>query len=119
MAPVISVERRAKLQESLNKFLDASLTRSQDVDKLDQYLDYQPRTLDTQDPLPVDEMEERFQIAVRVEQDFGMELTVLQLSIIMTLPLETLRQYVVTLGIDIPFDGIHRFVRICTLSFPF
>ena len=67
-------------------------------------------------------MEERYQIARQIQRDNDdVQLTALQLSIVMTMPLGKLREIMVARKIgdvEIPFDKVHRFVRICTLISP-
>ena len=122
MAP-ISPRERELAHRNLDSFIDASSTLRSDIDGLFKYMDYRPQTAEIQSPLPVDEMEERYQIARQIQRDNDdVQLTALQLSIIMTIPLGKLRSIMTaTTGIlesPIPFRDINRFVRICKLNPP-
>lgn len=120
-----STEKRTQLYRQVDRFLDSPSTLPADIAMLSNYLDHDPKTVDIQDPLPVDEVEERLEIAKEIQaQEWSpfrdddqireeLRLTAMHLSIIMAVPLNKLREH----RHDLPFDEIHRLVRLGMLIF--
>jgi hypothetical protein len=103
---------RARLKQELDKFLDEPSTRPEDADQLSKYLEARPKTAATRTILPIEEVEERLQIVRQMERRFG-EISAMNLSIIMALPLETIRTRPLK---TIPLILIEKLVRTCTFT---
>jgi hypothetical protein len=104
--------KRAQLKQEFDEFLGDPSTKPEDVELLSNYLKARPKTADIQTLLPVEEVEERLQIARQLERRFG-EISALNLSIIMTLPLETIRS---RSWKKLPLLQIEKLVRICMFT---
>jgi len=126
--PPVGKGKRVQLHKELDAFLDASNTDQASIDALSKYLQSRADEYGTivEKLLPADEIEERLRIARKIQAEIwdGIDdeklkdltrLTVLQLAIIMTIPLEYLRQNV---SDSLPFDAIRRLVHLCTLNVP-
>lgn len=111
-----------EMHRKVDNFLDSPSTLRMDVTILSEYLESKPKTSPVQGLLPADEVEERLHIAGQVQAAkwIGLSegdilraetlLTVMELSIIMTIPLGKLRE----LREKIPFEMIRRFLRFGT-----
>ncbi|KAL7622009.1 hypothetical protein AAE478_007510 [Parahypoxylon ruwenzoriense] len=107
-----STNKRKQLIQELDSFLASSTTKPADIDMLSNYLNDRPRNTSLQHILPADEIEERLRIARLIQKQNKAQLTAVQVSIVMTVPLETLQRFMPSLLGAIPFKDIRNLVRI-------
>ncbi len=98
------------LHDQLDAFIAHMSTTPADVEMLSKYLIEQPQIATTKDMLPVDEIDERLEIARRITKDTGGSLSAVHLSILMVMPLDQLRK--IDPREELPFTSMQRLVRI-------
>ncbi len=81
---------REKLIQHLDGFLQEASTRPRTVNTLTKYLTATPIYESMEDLLPNDEMEERLELAMSIEQEYG-DMQASTLAVIMTLPMREIR----------------------------
>ena len=116
-APIVD-KRRAQLHQDLDSFLYAASTQPTDIRMLSNYLQDQPQYDKMQDLVPAEEIEERLQLAreisARLRDGGPPQLTALELSVIMAVPLGTLRG-IKKLVTQQQLEGVGQLVKKCTL----
>ncbi|MBE3044399.1 hypothetical protein IMZ48_17895 [Candidatus Bathyarchaeota archaeon] len=105
-----SDSKLAELHQAVDLFLEETSTTPGDVDDLFRSLRFQPRTAPVSEILPADEVDQRLALAARVRGDNAMRRAI-DVAILMTIPLDTLRGAASESHYQISFSDIQDFVR--------
>lgn len=110
MAPV-SEGKREEVRRAAESFLEAETTTPIDIATMLRSLAHRPKIAPIHDTLPIDEIEERIQLANRATNYDITEWTAIDVAVLMTVLLNNIRSAAET-GHDIPLAVIKDFVRL-------
>lgn len=105
-----SDDKRAEVCREVDAFLDAPTTMQTDVEMLLNSLRHRPHIAPIHDPLPMDEVEERLQLASQVSTEIT-TWRAIDISILMAIPLHTVRRAAADDQNEIEFGNLQQFVR--------
>src|SRR5690554_5834654 len=109
---LVSEGKREEVRRVTASFLEAETTTPIEIAMMLKSLAHRPMIAPIHDALPLDEIDERIQLANRATNYDITEWTAIDVAVLMTVPLNNIRHAAEADHEDIPFGVIKDFVRL-------